>query len=87
MGGVVDLTTLLTLLFTIRTQLKQHSLNLCNTGIIVCGCNLNAICYADDIILCSLTSSGLLELIEKANSYIKGHGLKFNPFKTECMIS
>ena len=74
-------------LFNLFYQPLIESLYLCNTGITVGGCNLNAICYADDIMLCSLTSFGLQDLIEKANSYIKGHGLKFNPLKTECMIS
>ena len=74
-------------LFNLFYQPLIESLNLCNTGITVGGCNMNAICYADDIMLCSLTSSGLQDLIEKANSYIKGHGLKFNPLKTECMVS
>ena len=33
-----------------------------------------------------MTSSGLQHLIDKADVYIKNHGLNFNPVKTECMI-
>ena len=40
-----------------------------------------------DILLCSTTSSGLQALINIANGYIQNCGLKFNPQKTECMLS
>ena len=43
-------------------------------------------CYADDILLCSLTVTGLQRLIDVANMYISSHGLCFNPTKTECII-
>ena len=33
------------------------------------------------------TSSGLQTLIDKADSYLKSHGLTFNSQKTECMIN
>ena len=41
-------------------------------------------CYADDLILTSLSVTGLQKLIDTANSYITVHGLKFNPTKTIC---
>ena len=41
-------------------------------------------CYADDLILTSLSVTGLQELIDTANSYITEHGLKFNSTKTIC---
>jgi len=41
-------------------------------------------CYADDLMLTSLTLSGLQHLIEVADKYITNHGLRFNPLKTEC---
>ena len=34
-----------------------------------------------------ITSSGLQTLIDKADSYLKSHGLIFNSQKTECMMS
>ena len=57
-----------------------------NVGITIGGNNFNAICYADDILLCSTTITGLQFLIDEANEYIQNHGLKFNPQKTECMM-
>ena len=33
-----------------------------------------------------MTFSGLQHLIDVANKYITGHGLRFNPPKTECTI-
>ena len=45
-----------------------------NHGITISGYNLNAICYADDILLCSVTSTGLQKLIDDADFNIKQHG-------------
>ena len=58
-----------------------------NVGVSIGGHNFNVICYADDILLCSTTSSGLQCLINRANEYISMYGLRFNPQKTECLIS
>ena len=33
-----------------------------------------------------MTRSGFQRLIDKADVYIKNHGLNFNPVKTDCMI-
>ena len=46
----------------------------------------NCFCYADDILLCSTTVTGLQKLINIATEYIGEHGLRFNPNKTTCMI-
>ena len=62
-------------------------LNDMNVGVSIGGHNFNVICYADDILLCSTTSSGLQCLINRANEYISMYGLRFNPQKTECLIS
>jgi len=43
-------------------------------------------CYADDLILTSLTLSRLQHIIDVANKYITEHGSWFNPSKTECTI-
>ncbi|KAK2145226.1 hypothetical protein LSH36_694g01070 [Paralvinella palmiformis] len=40
-------------------------------------------CYADDLLLCSLSVPVLQTLIEDANDYITRHGLRFNPSKTK----
>ena len=36
--------------------------------------------------LASLTSTGLQDMIDLSNDYIKNHSLRFNPSKTECVI-
>ena len=44
----------------------------------------NLFCYADDLILTSLTVTGLQSLIEVSRDYITSHDLSFNPSKTTC---
>ena len=41
-------------------------------------------CYADDLVLTSLSVTGLQDLINSAKSFIVSHGLNFNPSKTVC---
>lgn len=53
-------------------------------GIKIGDTNYNTFCYADDILLVSLTATGLQHLINVANEFIVSHGLTFNPAKTEC---
>ena len=53
-------------------------------GDITIGCHkYNAFCYADDILLTSITVSGLQA---SAVLFIENHGLRFNPEKTSCFI-
>ena len=47
-----------------------NELNQSNYGLTISGHNFNVICYADDILLCSLTSQGLQCLIDTAENYI-----------------
>jgi hypothetical protein len=54
-------------------------------GICIDGTTYNLCCYADDLLLCSLTTSGLQHLIDAADDYITQHGLRFNPSKTTCV--
>ena len=44
----------------------------------------NVFCYADDLILTSLTVTGLQSLIDVSRDYINSHGLNFDPSKTTC---
>ena len=55
-------------------------------GICINGLSYNVFCYADDLLVTSLTVSGLQNLIDVANQYVVNHGLRFNPSKTECTI-
>ena len=55
-------------------------------GICINGLSFNVFCYADDLLVTSLTATGLQNLIHVANEYIISHGLRFNPAKTECTI-
>jgi hypothetical protein len=42
-------------------------------------------CYADDLLLTSLTVTGLHTMIDTAQQYVSAHGLQFNPSKTQCI--
>ena len=55
-------------------------------GVTVSSKKYNCICYADDILLCSTTPTGLQDLINTANKYINENGLRFNPSKTSCLL-
>ena len=58
----------------------------CNGRIKITGTSYNLFVYADDILLTSLTATGLQTMINVAHKYITDHGLRFNPSKTECTI-
>ena len=61
-------------------------LSACDNGVSIKGNMFNVYCYADDILISSTSVTGLQCLINKANRYIKQHGLRFNPSKTSCML-
>jgi hypothetical protein len=61
-----------------------NDLQSCNHGVTIKGLHINTICYADDILLCSLSVSGLQKMINISTNYIESHGLRFNPHKTTC---
>ena len=46
----------------------------------------DVLCYADDVLLVSVTASGLQNLINVAQQYVSEYGLGFNPEKTFCSI-
>ena len=50
--------------------------------------HFNTICYLDDILLCTCSTSvnGLQEIIKIATDYVNSYGLHFNPDKTTCMV-
>ena len=54
-------------------------------GIKIKNVSYNVFCYADDILLASLTVTGLQSMIILADKYISDHCLRFNPLKTECI--
>ena len=56
-----------------------EKLSKCSGGILINNDTYNVFCYGDDLILTSLSVTGLQELIDTANSYITDHCLKFNP--------
>ena len=72
-------------IFNILYQDMVKSLADMNCGIRIGTATYNVCCYADDVLLSSLTMSGLQRLIDFANSYIVQHGLSFNPNKTTCV--
>ena len=52
---------------------------------VLCGCKLNHLCYADDLCLISLSSSGMSKLLHICELYGKTHGLTYNSSKSMCM--
>ena len=73
-------------LFNLFYQELVDTLSHCAGGLRIKDTTYNVFCYADDLLLCSLTPTGLQNLIDTANRYITEYGLSFNPAKTECMI-
>ena len=63
-----------------------NQLNSMDCGIKIGNRNYSTFCYADDLLICSLTVSGLQNMIDAAVSYIESHCLEFNAAKTNCMI-
>ena len=74
-----------TFIFNTVYQHIIRTLNNMTCGVTIDGTNFNTICYADDILLCSTTHTGLQCLIDKAADCISDSGLRFNPSKTKCM--
>ena len=86
-GGISLLSCLIIIiieLFNIFYQELVDALSKCPGGISINNDSFNVFCYADDLILTSLSVTGLQELIDTASSYIIAHGLKFNASKTIC---
>ena len=71
-------------LFNLFYQDLISLLSNCSGGIRIQNDTYNVFCYADDLIIASLSVTGLQEMIHAATSYIVDHGLNFNPAKTTC---
>ena len=69
------------MLFNVSYQELVHLLSTCYSGITINNETYNVFCYSDDIILASLSTAGLQQLIDTASSFIKAGGLKFYPIK------
>ena len=78
-GGISSL-----LLFNIFYQELVDALAKCPDGISINNDSFNAFCSADDLLLTSLSVTGLRKLIDTVGSYIIAHGLNFNATKTIC---
>ena len=72
------------MLFNIFYQELIDRLSSQHCGISINKNSYNVFCYADDLILTSLTITGLQSLINISRNYITSHGLNFNPSKTTC---
>ncbi len=55
-------------------------------GLIIGNNRYKVICYAGDLLLTSVTSTGLQTLMNSCQKYVEEHGLCFNPTKTSCMV-
>jgi len=73
-------------LFNIFYQDLVEELSRTVGGINIDNCSHNTFCYADDVLLTSKTITGLQNVIDVVERYIKAHGLRFNPLKTQCII-
>ena len=73
-------------LFNLFYQDLINELSDCVGCIVINNISFNVFCYADDLMLTSLTVTGLQKIIDLANRYITDHVLKFNHNKTECAI-
>ena len=71
-------------LFNMFYQDLVNELSNCAGGILINNESYNVFCYADDLILTSLSVTGLQTLINTASKYIVSHGLNFKPTKTIC---
>ena len=73
------------LIFNLFYEELISDLNQLDYGITVGNSNYNVICYADDILIGSLTVTGLQKLTDTAMSYTENYGLKFSAAKTTCV--
>ena len=63
-----------------------ETINDMECGLVIENNRYNVICYADDLLLTSATSTGLQTLINACQKYVEEHGLCFNPTKTSCTV-
>ena len=70
------------MLFNIFYIDLMHALQASECGARLGKKNFNNLCYADDILLCSLTVTGLQSLIDLCVKYVSNYDLRFNPAKT-----
>ena len=73
-------------LFNLIYQEMIQELSECSSGICVGKTSYNVFCYADDILLLSLSVTGLQKLMDVANKYVINHGLSFNAKKSSCSV-
>ena len=79
-------------MFQLRTLDRIRKLTLISLtddmecGLVIGNNRYNIICYADDLLLTSATSTGLQTLITSCQKYVEEHGLCFNPIKTSCTV-
>ena len=73
------------MVFNIVYQGLVETLNAQVCGVTIGKEHYNVFSYADDLLLCSLTITGLQKLIDIAAGYIQKQGLNFNVTKTKCL--
>ena len=54
---------------TLSTKCVCNTLQNCNHGVNINGLHLSTLCYADDILLCTLSVTGLQKMINIARIY------------------
>ena len=73
-------------LFNLVYQDLIKELSEATCGVRIGNSSFNVCCYADDLLLTSLTTTGLQKLIDKANDYVLRHGISFNANKSTCVV-
>jgi len=73
-------------LFNLIYQDMMQELSESTGGLSIGNSSYNVFCYADDILLMSMTITGLQKIMACANRYIAAHGLSFNAAKSSCVV-
>ena len=85
MNGVRQAGNLSPLLFNVYIDELLDELKTMNVGCHIHVQPVNVLAYADDIVLLSPSSAGMVKLIDKCEKFAMSRDIKFNAKKTVCM--
>ena len=73
-------------IFNVYVHALSEELKKCNVGCNLNGHLINHIMYADDLVLISISSAGLSQLLYECEQFGTRHDLKYNAKKSAVMI-
>ena len=73
------------LIFNIFFQGMIENLSNMSAGVKIGSKSYSVFCYADDVLLLSVTPKGLQNLIDAADNYVSRNGLGFNSLNSICV--